>query len=220
MVTDLEKAMEASGESPEAQWRTRILIRSSQDSERDITKRLYEIETSGRNSQHSRGQMAMRKLRRDFSRVHRQYLAAMKTFERRQQVEVSFLSCAEDGERKEEFFDRAMREREEEINNIHYSMNKVNAIYEDLAGLVDDQQEQIDRLVENVEESKANTRQGMEHIHEAISGMCGQHKAGQDVQYWSMESFLELTTNCHSSLNQCAEEGQASIHKCTNDMTN
>lgn len=214
LVTDLEQAMKDSGDSPEAQWRTRILIRSSKDAQVDLTQRFYDIDNSEKNvSRHSRGQMAMRKLRRDFSRVHKQFEAAMKTYERRQQVEVSFLACA-DEEQKEEFFDRAMREREEEIKNIHYSMNTVNAIYEDLAGLVDGQQEQIDKLVENIEESKANTFQGMEQIHEAIKGFCGQEydkdAAGSSylsMEYMSsMENFMELATSCQASLHQCADD--------------
>ena len=71
--------------------------------------------------------MASRKLHRDFRRVHNQFSILMDVYKKRQQVEVSFLSREE--EKKEDFFDRAMREREEEVKNIHDSMLKVNEIY-------------------------------------------------------------------------------------------
>jgi hypothetical protein len=129
MVAELESLLEISGQSPENQWRTRILIRSAQDADRDIWKRLYEYETEyGENPNYSRAQIASRKLHRDFRRVHKQLQVVLTAYERRQQVEVSFLSSAQE-EKKEEFFDRAMREREEEVNKLHSSMRKVNDIY-------------------------------------------------------------------------------------------
>ena len=38
--------------------------------------------------------------------------------------------------------------------------------------MVDDQQDQIDRIAEATEESKANTRQGFEHVKHGIFGLC------------------------------------------------
>ena len=76
-------------------------------------------------------------------------------------------------------------------------------IPQDLAGLVDGQQEQIDHLVDKVEESKANTRQGLEHIHESIQGMCGPHNAGDSkkaTDYWSMDDVLDFATACQSTI--------------------
>jgi hypothetical protein len=127
MVAELESLLEDSGKSPETQWRTRILIRSAQDADDDIWKRLYEYENNyGENQNYSRAQMASRKLHRDFARVHKQRNQILAAYEKQQQVEISFLSA---DEKKEEFFDRAMREREQEVNNIHSSMQKVNEIY-------------------------------------------------------------------------------------------
>ena len=128
MVAELENLLKMSGQSPEAQWRSRILIRSSQDADRDIWQRLYEYEMShGENPSYSRAQMASRKMHRDFRRVHEQLHAILEAHKRQQQVEVSFLTSSE--EKKEDFFDRAMREREAEVNKIHDSMQKVNEIY-------------------------------------------------------------------------------------------
>jgi hypothetical protein len=44
---------------------------------------------------------------------------------------------------------------------------------QDLAALVDGQQEQIDKVAEGTEESKAHTKAGLEHIQQGILGMCG-----------------------------------------------
>jgi hypothetical protein len=128
MVAELESLLEISGHSPEAQWRSRILIRSAQDADRDISKRLYEYESGfGENPSYSRAQIASRKLHRDFRRVHKQLHAILEAYEKLQQVEVSFLSSNE--EKKEDFFERAIRERDAEVNNIHKSMQQVNDIY-------------------------------------------------------------------------------------------
>ena len=43
-MAELENLMESSGQSPKAQWRTRTLIRSAQEADRDIYKRLYEYD--------------------------------------------------------------------------------------------------------------------------------------------------------------------------------
>lgn len=125
MVAELESLLEDSGISPEAQWRTRILIHSAQDADQDIQTRLYQLDESSHTS--SRAQVALRKLHRDFGRVHKDLRKVLALYQRKQQVEVSFLSK---DETKEEFFDRAMREREQEVTKIHQSMNQVNAIYQ------------------------------------------------------------------------------------------
>lgn len=198
MVTDMEKAMQQSGESPEAQWKTKILIRSSKDAERDISRRLREFKATNSKSRNGRGEMAMRKLGRDFGRVQKLFSTALQSHERRQHVEASLLNV--DNEQREEFFDRAIREREEEIGEIHHSMKKVNAIYEDLAGIVDGQQEQIDKLADTVEESKANTRKGMEHFHQAVIGMCGKDEDDAGDAFWPMQDFMEFANSCQEQM--------------------
>jgi hypothetical protein len=158
MVAELETLLEPSSHSPEAQWRSRILMRSAQDADRDIWKRLYEYETSfGENPQNSRAQLASRKMHRDFRRVHNGWTSICEQYKQRQHVEVSFLSAEPapssssaavhgssipstkqnprlaammvEGEEKEDFFDRAMRERDAELRHIHASVHKVNEIY-------------------------------------------------------------------------------------------
>lgn len=60
-----------------------------------------------------------------------------------------------------------MREREEEIKNIHKGMHQVNEIYKDLAHLVDNQQEDIDQIETQMENTKENTATGLKHIEKA-----------------------------------------------------
>ena len=69
-----------------------------------------------------------------------------------------------------------MREREEEIRNINRGMHQVNEIYKDLATFVDSQQEQIDTIETQMEDSKANAESGLKQIERANekfgSGQC------------------------------------------------
>jgi len=88
-----------------------------------------------------------------------------------------------------------MREREEEIRNINRGMHQVNEIYkvstrcyfwfaflismeerlthgncmdsQDLAHIVGSQQEQVDQIENQMEQSKANAEQGLSHIQKA-----------------------------------------------------
>jgi hypothetical protein len=186
MVAELEGLVQDAGASPEMQWRARILIRSAQDADRDIQTRLYQLDYESSSSpslsqyhsnsnSSSRAQVASRKLHRDFGRVHQNLLQVLSAYQRQQEVEVSFLNNKDnngDGESKEEFFDRAMREREMEVDQIHTKMNQVNTIYQDLAALVDGQQEQIEKIGEGTEEAKANTKEGLNQVRHGFFGMC------------------------------------------------
>lgn len=60
-----------------------------------------------------------------------------------------------------------MREREEEIKNIHKGMHQVNEIYKDLAHLVDNQQEDVDTIETQMESANANASAGLKHIEKA-----------------------------------------------------
>jgi syntaxin 7 len=68
-----------------------------------------------------------------------------------------------------------MREREEEIRNINRGMHQVNEIYKDLAHIVGSQQEQIDQIETQMEESKENAEKGLAHVvkaNEKASASC------------------------------------------------
>lgn len=60
-----------------------------------------------------------------------------------------------------------MREREEEIRNINKGMHQVHEIYKDLAHIVGSQQEQIDTIETQMEDSRANAEQGLKQVEKA-----------------------------------------------------
>ena len=68
---------------------------------------------------------------------------------------------------KQRINEEIMREREEEIRNIHKGMHQVNEIYKDLAHLVDNQQEGVDAIENQMENAKDNTASGLKHIEKA-----------------------------------------------------
>jgi t-SNARE complex subunit, syntaxin len=60
-----------------------------------------------------------------------------------------------------------MRERESEIVEINQKVNKVNEIYEDLAELINGQQDLIDKIDVSLEESNVYTQSGINNYEEA-----------------------------------------------------
>ena len=60
-----------------------------------------------------------------------------------------------------------MQGREEEIRSMNGCMRQVNETYKSLAHIVGSQQEQIDRVETQMEESKENTENGLAHVVEA-----------------------------------------------------
>jgi hypothetical protein len=189
LVTDLEGILEKSGESPEASWRARILIRSAQEAEKDLWDKLYKYEQSlltagknvgsgsdsmdnvdqGKDTENRKrelrtSQTACMKLHRDFNRSHKVLVMILSLHQKRQKAEASRLRAVRYSddkdingtsnqqlhEKDEDFFDRAMREREADLERMNKSMHKVNEIYQELAALVDGQQEDIDHLDDNV----------------------------------------------------------------------
>jgi len=206
MVADLEAVSGSSASSPEAMWKSRILLRSARDAERDLKLTLdMEERDAGANRSKSVAAAALaasrKKLLRDYHRASEQLRLIVEETERRQRAEISCLTASEAAaagintegkgaaaaqkrallgaaEAEEDFFDRAMRERQAEVQKISDGMKKVQDIYTDLAGLVDGQQEQIDKLEDINEEVKAHTRAGLEEIQHGIWKLCvaDQHK--------------------------------------------
>jgi predicted lipid-binding transport protein (Tim44 family) len=142
MVAELEGLFQNAATSPEAMWRSRILQGSADEARRDLSGRvrqvLREMQNAGR---HHRSQYAaQQKLQRDWNRAQGHLEAVLQAYHRRQVAELSMLSTPTKPngqysshpmlqEEKEDFFDRAMRERHEEVKRISQSMNKINHIY-------------------------------------------------------------------------------------------
>jgi t-SNARE complex subunit (syntaxin) len=68
---------------------------------------------------------------------------------------------------KQRLAEDIMREREEEIRNINRGMHQVNEIFKDLAHIVSSQQDQIDNIETQMEESKANAESGLQQVEKA-----------------------------------------------------
>ena len=170
LVSDLSALLENSGETPEASWRVRILMSSAQETDKELWEKLYNYEKTllmKKNSLSTSGEEELRteqtacmKLHRDFKRSHKALIMAMSLFEKKQSAEISRLGAVgwSNGcdEKEEDFYDRAMREREEELTRRNESIHQVNDVYKNLAALVEEQQPQIDRISNDVEYSKEN----------------------------------------------------------------
>eukprot|EP00536_Pseudo-nitzschia_multiseries_P011912 jgi/Psemu1/30474/gm1.30474_g len=200
--------------SPEAAWKSHILLRLAQDAEQDLGSRLSFLLSSSQQRGTTGGEggtggtfaVRNKKLARDFWRARDQLRTVVMEMERRQRADVSFLMAAaltartrtqqmteETAEtlpasdnknytattttgaalhREEGFFDRAMRERNHEVKRISNSMKMVHEIYQDLAGLVNGQEEQIDQLEDLNNNTKAKTRAGLEEIQHGMWKLC------------------------------------------------
>jgi len=63
--------------------------------------------------------------------------------------------------------EQIMKERHEEIIQINQGMRQVNDIYKDLANIVGSQQEDIDQIDNQMEESKEHAAAGLKQVEEA-----------------------------------------------------
>ena len=227
LVADLEGGIldPAASESPEGAWRARILIRSAGEASKDLGNKLYQYErtllspTNGtvavskdkENSQKELRvqQSACMKLHRDYNRSHKGLTMALTHYQKRQNAEVSRLSAVGWSQvpekQNDDFFDRAMREREAELDTMNKSMHKVSEIYNELACIVDGQQDDIDALDDSVRDSKASVDAGYEQISCLMDRqhLCGAMSFGMDDLY-DGEEKLE-----HSLSPPVLEKGQS-----------
>ena len=168
LVAELTALLLESGETPAAAWRSKILLKSAQESDRELYGKLQDYEktllrrksdAATESDELRTAQTSCMKLHRDFKRSHKELVMAMSLYEKRQRAEVSRLGAvgwSGGEEKREDFFDRAMREREEEVTKMNRSMHQVTDIYKDLTKLVEGQQEQIDTMDEEIRDSRAN----------------------------------------------------------------
>lgn len=99
MVAQLEVLLVESADSPEQQWRSRILLRSAQEADHDIADRLYQyekhlVEDQGHSQEARTVQAACMKLHRDFRRIHKALDAALMEYDRRQHADISQLGTS------------------------------------------------------------------------------------------------------------------------------
>ena len=186
MVRELETVTAASFiQTPESQWKTRILVSSAQDASRDIPKKLL----SASSTQTATNKAAFSKLQRDFGRIDEKFRVLLGAYHQKQRAEIAMLSAEPDSfqskqqkqvgrqHQEEDFFDRKMREREQEINQINQKMHRVNQIYSELGKLVNDQQEKIDVVSDHIGYSRAGAQCGLERLQNNRKPMFGLGKA-------------------------------------------
>lgn len=166
-VAELEQVLPEAGEHPEASWRAKILMRSAQDMDQELWTKLYDYEKTLHNRERDpevrQQQTACMKLHRDFKRSHRSLVMAVTLYEKTQRAEMAQLGAVgwsgrQEGDEEEDFYTRTMRERQEELERMNYSMHQVGNLYTDLSFLIQKQQEPIDEMEEMVEDAHATTR--------------------------------------------------------------
>jgi hypothetical protein len=160
IVSELEQVLPGAGESPQAAWRAKILMTSAKGVDQALWTKLYDYERSLRAREGDTvavraAQTACLKLHRDFKRSHKALVLACTLYEKTQRAEMARLGAVGWSEREDEedFYTKAMREREEEIQRMNVSMHRVKDMYQDLGLLVETQQEPIDTIMETNEES-------------------------------------------------------------------
>lgn len=96
------------------------------------------------------------------------------TYQTRQSISPYANDSVDDGarstlvqQREEEYAVRVMQQREEEMRDIRRKMHAVNEIYKDLGEVVDQQQEQIDRVEDQFGGAADATRRGLELLEKA-----------------------------------------------------
>ena len=181
--------------SPGAMFKSRILLQSAQEADRDlklvIKKQLEEQNNMHNNNNGSSSsttkaqrlaEASSKKLQRDYDRASAQLYSIIHETKRRQLADIRSLQKTSNDtkasdkkdpiEEEEDFFDRAMRERQQEIQTINTKMHTVQEIYNDLAYLIDTQQEQIDDIEDTNEDTKVETKAGLEQIQYGMWALC------------------------------------------------
>ena len=93
----------------------------------------------------------------------------------------------------EDFFDRAMREREKETEDINKSLHVVQNIYRELDRLVSNQQENIDLVSDQVRYARANVEVALEHLEDANDGHYGFAKyIGAEPRRQNATEFISM----------------------------
>jgi len=189
MVNELKKGTANDVMTPEDQWRFQILLKSVQEMDVSLAQ---QIEDGPWHTGDGVVKASFSKLNRDYERVHNSYKRITNGYFEKQRAEVAFLS--RDHEEKfgelntpnrrrsqhnreqvraletEDFFDRTMREREDEMKDINRKVHIVNDIFSDLGRLVSEQQEQIDKVEDNLIETTTYAEEGVEQLRRKKEG--------------------------------------------------
>ena len=230
LVSDLEYMVSETIVAPEVAWRTNILVKSVKETDYGINQELEQYEKSlaqqerlltynndkgtHQNDKRRITQQlaACTKLRRDFNRCHKSMTISLQTHALRQNAEISQLGAVQwnavnrNGSQgavpptDEDFFERTMRQKE--LERMNDSMRKVNDIYNSLAGLVNGQQDHIDKLEDDANYSNANVKSGYDEFtcymdrQNGLNTFCGEmNEWGQTEDSSKGTSMRDPTTN-------------------------
>jgi hypothetical protein len=91
MVRELEELVNKSSETPEDQWRTRLVLRSAEEADLDIGKKIRHQEHTVRNVYDPNVRASYMKLKRDFKRAHESFKTLSRQYKKRQQDAIAQL---------------------------------------------------------------------------------------------------------------------------------
>lgn len=164
LVTELETVLQ-NVDTPEASWRAKILLTSARETDQSLCDRLIAYEKTIANDRPA--QTACLKLHRDLKRTHRSLHMVATNYERLQRAAISQLGAVGwsqpiDDNDDNDLFNAAMRDRE--IHTMNQSMRDVHQLYQELAGLVQTQQEDVDAIEDTIELSHQRVEDGTDHL--------------------------------------------------------
>lgn len=85
MVRQLEPLVKSSGNTPEDQWKARILLRSGEEADHDIRKNMKRHEQSVRNIYDPNVRASHQKLNRDYNRAHDSFVTLLIQYNKNQE---------------------------------------------------------------------------------------------------------------------------------------
>lgn len=112
MVRELESLVNLSGDSPETQWRSRILLRSAEEADKDIRKKIRHQEQTVCNVVDPNVRASYKKLKRDYARAHSGFETLSHQYMTQQQQAIARMGGEYGWESPEELQRRALAQQE------------------------------------------------------------------------------------------------------------
>lgn len=162
LVGDLDLLNNKSNQTPEDTWRSRILLRSAEQADQDIRTQIQYYTREQSDDPTVRASFGQ--IHRDFKRVHATFRKHMIHCKYRLGAGLSLMpaqpmiSLIQQQANEEDFFDRAMKERELEGMMINGSINQVNDMYQKVPHSVVIQQEEVEDIDDDIQYSRAATQ--------------------------------------------------------------
>jgi hypothetical protein len=176
VLTELEMCR-AQSATPETTWRDKILVRTLQETDQDLWQNLRRHYRDTLKNGDETSQTACRQLQGEWSLLH-ESLADMLNQDRPQSttyirnpdcdrmspaaLTVSSRQEAHNIKDNDDYFDRVTRQAD--FEKMQTKMHLVQDIYNDLAGLVDQQQGRIDKLNEHISEAQVYAEAAVEEV--------------------------------------------------------